>query len=154
MVFCLLYLSIQILAALSKWLGHSLPWQEAEFNLLANFKSCGIHITRLLATIAVMSVAMREQERCIFCLTHLDSMSDPRKLPCSHVFCHDCLEANPHKDGIECVACRYVYPPLSLWYTMQSAQERTHKVFDVYDFELAYPARLYPTSVRSEALLA
>ena len=56
----------------------------------------------------VMSSAMSEQERCIFCLTYQDSMSDPRMLPCSHVFCLNCLEANPHTDGIECCACRWV----------------------------------------------
>ena len=48
----------------------------------------------------------REEVSCGFCLQKPSYMTTPKRLPCSHVFCLPCLEADLTVDK-ECPVCRY-----------------------------------------------
>ena len=45
---------------------------------------------------------VEEEESCGFCLQKLAYMTEPKELPCSHVFCLPCLHDDPKKD---CPVC-------------------------------------------------
>ena len=45
---------------------------------------------------------MHEDLNCGFCLQKLAYMTEPKELPCSHVFCLPCLQEDPKKD---CPVC-------------------------------------------------
>ena len=47
-----------------------------------------------------------ETPRCSYCWEFLDSMSDPRLLPCSHISCKTCLENDfTERNGLRCPQC-------------------------------------------------
>lgn len=50
---------------------------------------------------------MRRIECIITCYIHLGIMKNPKKLPCKHVFCYECLQINFNVRGdITCAICR------------------------------------------------
>jgi len=51
-----------------------------------------------------------EDVTCQFCLQSSDQMVDPKRLPCSHMFCKTCLLEDSAKRGIiMCPVCRQEY---------------------------------------------
>ena len=53
-------------------------------------------------TAAIDDAVMHEDLNCGFCLQKLAYMTEPKQLPCSHVFCLPCLQEDPKKD---CPVC-------------------------------------------------
>lgn len=46
---------------------------------------------------------------CGYCLQRLPYMTDPRELPCTHVFCLACLQFDTRgDDGLKCTVCGWV----------------------------------------------
>ena len=50
----------------------------------------------------------RGETSCGYCLQKNDDIQDARILPCSHICCMECLEADFRKlNAIECPVCKY-----------------------------------------------
>ena len=50
---------------------------------------------------------LTEEYRCGYCYQEFNSMSDPKELPCHHVFCLPCLQEDYTQDkGICCIICQ------------------------------------------------
>ena len=60
-----------------------------------------------MAAAASTSYQLTDDYSCGYCLQRLPYMVDPKELPCSHVFCLSCLEADlGEKNDISCKICR------------------------------------------------
>lgn len=53
----------------------------------------------------VPDVGVTEDYSCGYCLQRFVYMTDPRELPCSHVFCLPCLQADV-SDTLQCGICQ------------------------------------------------
>ncbi|KAF6035043.1 hypothetical protein EB796_006657 [Bugula neritina] len=53
---------------------------------------------------------------CAFCMSNLNQMQDPRKLPCDHIFCLDCLKSDFGTDGTstKCPICGALHEDLDM----------------------------------------
>ena len=61
-----------------------------------------------MASAAVKSDQLTSDFSCGYCLERLPYMVDPRELPCSHIFCLPCLQADVTEVGeLKCNICRY-----------------------------------------------
>ena len=55
------------------------------------------------------STKMSSEEVCSFCLQYVTTLSSPRRLPCKHLACLDCLKEwmSLHDGAVRCPQCRW-----------------------------------------------
>ena len=81
-----------------------------------------------------MATAAEKQEEisCGYCLQKSDVIEDARILPCNHICCMECLEADFRKlNTIECPVCKYglVLRPYTLQLKLQRINTQTMTFF-------------------------
>ena len=81
-----------------------------------------------------MAAAAEKQEEisCGYCLQKSDVIEDARILPCNHICCMECLEADFRKlNTIECPVCMYgsVLRPYTLQLKLQRINTQTMTFF-------------------------
>ena len=66
-----------------------------------------IHQNMATAVPTPEELILPPDQNCGFCLRHVTEMEEPRALPCSHIFCKECIENkgdNP-AEQLDCPLC-------------------------------------------------